>query len=850
MNVSQFLTTLAIACVPTGLLLAHDDDPKILDRQAPYQGAAFRRGQLNMPGGPTGGSLALGGNPFSASGVTLLSWLPLGEFGSPGTGADCWGYTSSSGREYGLFCHRDGTSIIDVTNPFNAQVVTTISGPESLWRDVKIYQNRAYIVSEGGSGIQVVNLNNIDNGQANLVGTITSGGSTSTHNVAINEESGYLYRTGGSGNGLRVYDLAANPTNPPFVGSWSTRYVHDAQVVSYTSGPYAGKEIAFCCSGFNNGGTATGLDVLDVTNKNNIQVLANVFYSNGAYSHQGWLSEDRQYFFLGDELDENGSLPTTTYIMDVSNLNSPFQAGSFTNGKQAVGHNLYTVGDLIYEANYRSGLRIFNASNPLNPQEVAWFDTYPEDDNDGFNGLWSVYPYFESGTIIGSDLERGFFVLYLGDIPLTLSFQGTPPTLVDPAGEGVDVSIVEASPGDYLIGSAMLHVDVGGNWTSYQMTDLGGGNFRADFPSLPCGTSFQYYISADSTSGGTWAEPQQAPSSLFSAVASLGTTNLASDNLEAASGWTSGVGGDSASTGIWERVNPNGTDAQPENDHSQPGTQCWVTGQGSVGGSIGENDVDNGSTTLLSPAYDLSSASSPSISYWRWFTNDGNGSVDDDFVVEIRSNGGAWVEVERLGPGHPEASGGWFQKSIAVTNYVATSASVQLRFIASDTGSGSIVEAAIDDLSIDDADCGGCSGQTMTNYCSTSPNSVGSGALISGTGTTSLSANDFNLYVFGAVPGAFGLYYYGGAQTATLFGDGIRCVAAGSTGIYRLNPPQTVSVFGDLPRSVDYTAPPMNSGGGMISEGETWFFQFWYRDTAAGGSGFNLSDGLEVIFCP
>jgi len=863
MSPIRLLPALAVLCLPCGSLLAHDDDPKVLDRQAPYRGPAFRRASLAAPGGVAlahgaglsaglsgRGTQALGGNPFAANGIELLSWLPLSEFGSPATGSDCWGYTSPSGREYALFCHSEGMSVVDVTNPFDAQLVDTVDGPGSLWRDVKVFQDKAYVVSEGGSGVQVVDLAQVDAGLVVHLGNITSGGSTATHNVVINEDSGFLYRTGGGSNlGLRVYDLNQSLTNPPLVASWTTRYIHDAQVVSYTSGPYAGKEIAFCCSGYNNGGTNTGLDVLDVTNKNNIQVLANVFYSNPAYSHQGWLSADRQYFFLGDELDENGVLPTKTFVMDVSNLNSPFEATNFTNGNTAVGHNLYTLGDLIFAANYRSGLRVFDASNPMNPTEVAWFDTYPSDDGDGFNGLWSVYPYFESGTVIGSDLERGLFVLWMGQIPLEFDLASAP-TLVEPTGDSTTVTITEALPGDLAAGSAKLHLRTGGSWTSYDLVDQGGGSYAVEFPSLACGTAFEWYISAQSTRGGTWTEPRLAPSELYSTVAASAVLSLASDDFEASSGWTGGLPGDDATTGIWELVDPNGTSSQTEDDHTASGTQCWVTGQGSPGGSLGQNDVDGGTTTLLSPNFDLSGAQQPTISYWRWYSNDGNSAVDDDFVVEVSANGSTWVEVERLGPSHPEASGGWFQHSFSVASFVTPSATTRLRFVASDLGSGSIVEAAVDDLEVLDVDCGGCSGSVVSNYCTASLNSFGSGAQMGSSGSTSLAANDLVLSVNGALPNKPGLFYYGPAQASAPFGDGTRCVGAGGVGIFRLPPVQIADSLGTVTRAFDLSAPPASSGAGMISEGETWYFQYWYRDVAAGGAGFNLSDGLAVDFCP
>ena len=851
LRISQQLLVLTAALLMSTTLIAHEDDPKVLDRRVPYQGSGFRRARLGFPGatfGTLGGSMALGSN-FASDGVQLLSWIPLGEMGSPASGNDCWGYTSPSGREYALAGHSDGMTVVEITNPYNATVIATLPGPQSLWRDIKIFQDKAYAVSEGGGGIQVFDLAQIDSGSVTQVGSVSSGGTSATHNVAINTETGFLYRTGGGDNGLRIYDLNASLTNPPLVATWSTRYIHDAQVVSYTTGPYAGKEIVFACSGYNGGWNSTGLDIIDVTNKSNLNVLANITYSNAAYSHQGWLSPDRQYFYLGDELDENGTLKTTTYVIDVSTLASPFQVGSFTNGNNSIGHNLYTVGDTIFEANYRSGLRVFDATNPTAPVESAWFDTYPGSDGDEFNGLWNVYPYFSSGVVIGSDLERGLFVWWVGDAPLTFAFPGGAPTLFDPAGQDVPVTITETQPGALVPGSAKLHLNDGTGWISIAMTQTGSDAFLAHFPTTPCGTPLNYYVTADSTNGGTWSSPEDAPASLYSAIAGFGQTSVSDDAMESPSGWSGGIAGDDAGTGVWTRVNPNGTASQPEDDHTTAGTNCWVTGQGSVGGSLGENDVDNGTTTLESPLYDLSGRSGARISYWRWYSNDGNAAVDDSLVVKI-SNGGAWLTVETLGPGHPESSGGWYQHTVQVADFVAPSATVQLRFIASDLGSGSIVEAAIDDLEVTDVDCGSCSGTTVTSYCTSTPNSTGGGALMSFNGTTSIASNDFEVTVTGGVPGAFGLFYYGPGQISAPFGDGVRCVGAGGLGIFRLNPPQVLGVLGDATRHVDYTQGPPSSGNGAIHAGDTWNFQFWYRDTPAGQSGFNLSDAISVLFCP
>jgi|GEM_PF-2723061 choice-of-anchor B domain-containing protein len=387
---------------PATILIAHQDDPKINDRQPAVKAKPYRadskRGQERSLG-------------FESENVQLKSWLPLGSLDGADSGNDCWGYVSPSGREYALMGTSSGTVIVEVTNPGNAQVVASLSGNNSLWRDIKTYGTYMYCVSEGGGGIQVFNLADIDNGNVQSQG---SAGSGSTHNVVIDTESGFLYRTGGVADGMYIYSLA-NPASPVQVGSWTDRYIHDAQVVTYTDGPFSGRQIAFCCAGFSGGWSDTGLTIVDVTNKSNPFVVSQTYYSNAAYSHQGWLSEDRKYFYLNDELDEqNYGGTTTTRIINVENIENPSFVGTFTSGSTSIDHNLYTHNGYIFEANYRSGLRVFDATNPTNPTQYGFFDTYPSNDNASFNGLWNVYPYFPSGTVIGSDLESGLFVWELG----------------------------------------------------------------------------------------------------------------------------------------------------------------------------------------------------------------------------------------------------------------------------------------------------------------------------------------------------------------------------------------------------------------------------------------------------
>jgi hypothetical protein len=109
-------------------------------------------------------------------------------------------------------------------------------------------------------------------------------------------------------------------------------------------------------------------------------------------------------------------------VFDIQDLSNPVYLGRFSNGNLATSHNLYVKGNLLFEANYTSGLRIFDVTSPTAPTEIAWFDTEPAFDLPDFNSLWNVYPYFPSGTIIGSDIEKGLFVWRLAGIPAPTTY--------------------------------------------------------------------------------------------------------------------------------------------------------------------------------------------------------------------------------------------------------------------------------------------------------------------------------------------------------------------------------------------------------------------------------------------
>ncbi len=364
------------------------------------------------------------GPEFQSQGVSLLSRVTMLEFqnfvlaiGEPSIGNENWGYVSPLGREYSIIGFTTGTGIVEITDPMNPVIIAYIGGEgiDSVWRDSATYQDYLYIVTDGGGvGMQIVDLSGIDSGVVTQVATTDLGvGFIDAHNVAVNEDSGYLYlmiANLNAGQGIAMFSLA-NPASPAFVGFWTDAAVgvncHDAQIVSYTSGVNAGREIAFCFAEDN------GLKIVDLTDKGNPFTISTLTYPGSQYTHQGWLAEDGRYLFFGDELDEfHGTvLSTTTFVVDVLDLANPVIAATFLADGCWIDHNMMTRGGRLYQAQYAAGLRVLDVSDPLNPGQAGFFDTRPEDNTQGFPGAWGVYAQYQSRVITVSDRQRGLFVL-------------------------------------------------------------------------------------------------------------------------------------------------------------------------------------------------------------------------------------------------------------------------------------------------------------------------------------------------------------------------------------------------------------------------------------------------------
>ena len=265
-------------------------------------------------------------------------------------------------------------------------------------------------------------LRNVRNAPVEFKETAHYDGIFSAHNIVINENSGYAFAVGSNGGGetcgggLHMINIE-EPARPTFAGCFAdtttgnqkTGYSHDAQCVIY-HGPdveHDGKEICF-------GSNETALSIADVSDKKNPVPLSSATYPNVSYVHQAWIDDEHRYLYMGDEGDEfGGDLEgTRTLVWDVTDLDDPIMVKEYIAETQATDHNLYIKGNYAYQSNYVSGLRVLDISDRENPVLVGFFDTEPfGEDEPGFNGSWSNYPFFASGVIVVTSMKEGVFLL-------------------------------------------------------------------------------------------------------------------------------------------------------------------------------------------------------------------------------------------------------------------------------------------------------------------------------------------------------------------------------------------------------------------------------------------------------
>lgn len=667
-------------------------------------------------------------NSFSQFNLQLLGHLNLGT-----SCAGVWHYVDSHGNEYALVGAGNGIAIVDVTDPANPDLKFTAPAANSLWRELKTYNNYCYATTEGGGGITIVNLEYLPDSIQSKVytgdGTI-AGQISSAHTCEIAD--GYLYIFGAApiGNGGAIIcNIANDPWNPVFTGEYEDNYVHDGYIRNDTL--WAGEIYAGQFS------------IIDVTDKSNPVLLATQ-QTPGQFCHNTWLSDNGQYLYTTDEVP---NAPLGVY--DVSDISNIRLVGTYFTDSMpgAEVHNVRVLNDFLVNPSYGSQMTIVDAARPLNLIEVANYRT-------GTSLCWDASPWLPSGNIIATDEFNGLYVFapyyeracYLEGL-ITDSITGAPlnnatvkilgttkqkqsditgnyKTGYSTAGNydiefskpgyvsrtitnvslasgvltqldvkllsfSVEGLVVEAGTGN-LVTNANVRID----------TQTGSVNLVAD--------ANGYFTTSAINSGnhivtaGKWG---YATACNFYNLPSVGPIVITlqkgyTDDFTFDFGWT--VSGN-ATGGMWERGEPTGTTGavqfNPELDAGDDCTDlCFVTGN--TGGSPVNGDVDNGFTELTSPVMSLTTFTDPYLNYERWFVDASSITNNADTLFINLSNGVNTALIEMVHTNNT-ATSVWVSRSFRISDYIQPSTNMQLTISVSDkTTSESLLESGFDNFII------------------------------------------------------------------------------------------------------------------------------------------------------
>ena len=656
---------------------------------------------------------------------------------------DIWGYVAPNGDEYAIVGLQTGVSVVSLIDPANPVEVAFLAGLSSTWRDIKTWDQYAYVTNESGNGVMVIDLTDPNNATSYDYTDLGNGDVlTNIHNIYI-DEFGYVYLAGASLNngGAVILDVFTDPANPAFVAYGNPIYAHDYYArgnILYASEIYEGT-----------------LTLYDVSDKNNIIQLGSET-TPFEFTHNAWPNDDATVVFT---TDEQANAPVAAY--DVSDPSDIQLLDEFipieTLGEGVIPHNVHVWNDWLIVSYYTDGCILVDGSNPSNLIEVGNFDTFIPAST-GFSGAWGAYPFLPSGLVLISDIGNGLFVLEPNYVRACW-LEGTVTDAVTNAPiDGVEVSINAtqangastdangnyetglATAGTYevtftaagydpltveatIVNGQIVILDVQLNPPNVavvtgQVTDAvtgqpipnaivvlegSAGNFEgvADFTG-----NFSISATNDtySVATGAWGYLHKGQSEVVengTASFNVELTRGYQDDFFADFGWT--VSG-SAITGIWERGDPNGTTsggelANPEDDVATDlGSAAYVTGND--GGGVGADDVDDGTMILTSPTFGLNGYVAPELQYNLWFYNGGGqGTPDDEMVVKI-DNGVTTVVLETL----TEGTNGWAPTASFILNdYIALTNNMRVIFETSDLpGNSHLVEAGVDAFKIID----------------------------------------------------------------------------------------------------------------------------------------------------
>ena len=680
--------------------------------------------------------------------ISLAATLPY-----PGQPlANICGFVDTAGNEYALVGARNGMSIVNVTNPGSPFQVAMIPGPQNNWKEIKTWGRYAYVTSEGGGGLQIVDLRNLPGTNLPAVNwepTINGTQLSTIHALHIDAGKAYLYGSNVGVGGIIIADLAS-PMNPVYLGRYNNDYVHDGYVRN--NKVYAGRIYTGACS------------VIDVSNPASPAVLQ-TWQTPGQFTHNTWLNTvSDSYCFTTDEVDD--SYLAAYDISNLANVTLVDQIQSQNPGSGSIVHNTHIISkngrDFAVTSWYKDGVVITDVTNPSNMVNVGWYDTYPQGSGGGFSGCWGVYPFLPSGTIVASDINNGLYVLtptYVAacyvvgtvtdsatglaianaavtilttqinetanlagfyqsgiGIPGTYSLQFSRPGYFTKTINNVSLTSgntvtlnVQLSPLVPFIYTGQVVDAVSGQGIPLANLKFTNVNFSIDtltdnngYFTIPGIFEGNYEVVA-----GKWGWVTNCMNSFSLTQSSspviiqLGTGIY--DDFTWNWGWTESG---NASTGNWERgiplgTNYNGTPANPGADvTSDCSSRAFVTGNSST--SVTQDDIDGGATILTSPVFDGASITSPYLFYSRWFFNDGGTSTPNDSLNIYLTNGTQTVTLETVLHNAPDNST-WVDKVFHIPDYISTSSTMRLIIRAADASPGHLVEAGFDKFQVIDS---------------------------------------------------------------------------------------------------------------------------------------------------
>ncbi len=618
--------------------------------------------------------------PFNATGVSTFNQAGQSY-------ADVWG-----DGDFAYLAHfgQRVVDIIDISDPQNPVLAATYDTNvvSASAQDVKVHDGLMFVGMESVSpGCQIVDVRD-PYAPVHLTDVTVLAG---VHNVFYDE--GWLYLVDSSQPLIDIVDLRTyDPDNPPAVIStrqWRMTgvgsFVHDITV----------KNGRLYASAWN---TQRVYDVSDVANT--LPPLLGT--APGASVHASWPTDDGRFLVVTEERSGSGmtlyevvpfaplrgDLPAegdgvTLAVRDYHFL-SDLRAGSV--------HNVLIDGYTVYVSWYAAGVQVFEIDpDTATLHLVASFDTSAADGDDSiFAGNWGVYPFLSPDRVLASDGGTGMWVIDVNAMRFKYP-SGLPWTVAPEVAAPIEVEIsVVGAPA--LASSVASHAAVdGGAPVDQTLSDQGDGLFTGTLPAAACGSVIDVSFSADNTLGTTFVDPPAAPGATYRVDVALTTATVFEDDFELDLGWT--VENTALDSGAWERGDPLGTGAQPENDATGAGDgSCFFTEQGPAGGSSGAADIDGGPTVLTSPELDFSAGGGiVSYSYWL-FNND----ETDALVVEISNDGTNWIEARRYdGVGN---LGGWREERFDTADFVASGDQIQVRFSVADNPNDSVTEAAIDNF--------------------------------------------------------------------------------------------------------------------------------------------------------